>query len=229
MAPMNDHLRHNSVDTIQPSLASLPLDNTAQQGHNTDPHQPHAPKESSDHFWRFAFILFAIFIPLRLFVVEPFLVYGSSMEPNFETGDYLLVDELTYRLEDPQRGDVIVLRPPVADKEKSHFIKRIIGLPGETVIVQNEKVTIKNSAHPDGFILDEPYIRLNSTREATFHLGNDEYFVMGDNRPVSSDSRNWGSLKRTAITGRALVRLYPIGQIELFPGAKDKIPPAVTH
>jgi signal peptidase I len=183
---------------------------------------PTVEKPSSDHFWRFAFILFAIFIPLRLFVAEPFLVYGSSMEPNFDTGDYLIVDELTYRFEDPKRGDVIVLKPPVVDKEKSHFIKRIVGLPGETVIVQNGKVTIKNTDNPDGFTLDEPYLKYMSNREAVYKLASDEYFVMGDNRPVSSDSRNWGPLKRDDITGRAFLRLYPLKHLQVLPGSLEK-------
>lgn len=188
----------------------------------SDTASTHVVHEQSDHFWRFAFILFAIFIPLRLFVAEPFLVYGSSMEPNFKTGDYLIVDELTYKLENPKRGDVIVLRPPVVDKEKSHFIKRIVGLPGETVIVQNSTVTIKNTEYPNGFVLNEPYLTYHSDREAIYKLGNDEYFVMGDNRPSSSDSRNWGPLKREAITGRAFLRLYPFSELSILPASLTK-------
>lgn len=179
-----------------------------------------SPQEKPDNFWKFAFILFMIFIPIRLFVAEPFLVYGSSMEPNFETGDYLIVDELTYRLESPKRGDVIVLKPPVSsEKENTHFIKRIIGLPGETVIVKNTKVTIINAENPKGFILDEPYLTFISDREATYKLSKTQYFVMGDNRPVSSDSRNWGPLERSEITGRAFLRLFPLKEIGFFPGS----------
>lgn len=188
-----------------------------------DPEQKYSipPKEKpkSDGFWKFAFIVFAIFIPIRLFVAEPFLVYGSSMEPNFETGDYLIVDELSYKLDSPKRGDVIVLRPPLADQKQTHYIKRIIGLPGETVLVRNGEVTIINKQYPNGFVLKEPYLKFESNRGAEYTLGTDEYFVMGDNRPVSSDSRNWGPLKGSEITGRAFLRLYPFSQIQLLPGA----------
>ncbi|MES3005410.1 MAG: signal peptidase I [Patescibacteria group bacterium] len=177
-------------------------------------------KENSD-FWRFSSILLVALLALRLFVFGPFLVYGSSMEPTFETGDYLIVDEFTYRLENPKRGDVIVLTPPLAEKQKTHFIKRIVGLPGETVIVQGNLVTIKNNENPNGVTLVEPYVKFQSTRETTVTLASDEYFVMGDNREVSSDSRIWGPLKRSAITGRAFMRLYPFDQIGIFPGASS--------
>lgn len=169
-------------------------------------------------FWRFSSILLLTLVVLRLFVFGPFLVYGSSMEPTFETGDYLIVDELTYRLEDPKRGDVIVLTPPIAEKQATHFIKRIIGLPGETIIVDGENVTIKNAENPNGFTLNESYIEYPSDRQATYTLKSDEYFVMGDNRAVSSDSRIWGPLKRSAITGRAFLRLYPFNQMSVLPG-----------
>lgn len=182
--------------------------------------EPEAEKAKKDSdFWRFSSILLVVLLGLRLFVFGPFLVYGSSMEPTFETGDYLIVDEITYRFEDPKRGDVIVLQPPVKEKQNSHFIKRIIGLPGETIIVKGNVVTVKNADHPDGFTINEPYIQFESNREATHTLLSDEYFVMGDNRQVSSDSRIWGPLKRDAITGRAFMRLYPFNQIAMFPGA----------
>jgi signal peptidase I len=174
-------------------------------------------KKDSD-FWRFSSILLLVLLGLRLFVFGPFLVYGSSMEPTFETGDYLIVDELTYKLEDPKRGDVIVLTPPIQEKQTTHFIKRIVGLPGETIIVNGSNVTIKNKEHPEGFNISEPYVKFPSDRQATYTLASDEYFVMGDNRAVSSDSRIWGPLKRSAITGRAFLRLYPFNQIGILPG-----------
>lgn len=186
-----------------------------------DPEVKEVKKDSS--FWRFSSLLLVILLGLRLFVFGPFLVYGSSMEPTFETGDYLIVDELTYKLEDPKRGDVIVLRPPITDdsgeKTKTHFIKRIIGLPGETISVNGDEVVIKNSANPNGIRLIEPYVKFQSVRVANYTLASDEYFVMGDNREVSSDSRIWGPLKRSEITGRAFLRLYPFNQVGIFPGA----------
>ncbi len=161
-------------------------------------------------------IFLVLIIAIRIFVAEPFLVYGSSMEPNFETGDYLIVDELTYKLEKPHRGDVIVLQPPI-DLTK-HYIKRIIGLPGETISVQGSVVIIKNKAHPEGFVLKEPYITFQSDRVSNYNLNDHEYFVMGDNRAVSSDSRIWGPLPENLITGRALIRVLPLKEIGILPG-----------
>lgn len=172
-----------------------------------------------DSTWKFIIILFAIFIPIRLFVAEPFLVYGSSMEPNFETGDYLIVDELTYKFESPKRGDVIVLRPPY-DQSK-HFIKRIVGLPGETIDVKGSLVTIYNKQNPDGFVLNEPYIKFKSDKASHMTLGPTEYYVMGDNRTVSYDSRSWGVLPAENITGRAYLRLYPFNQISILPASLE--------
>ncbi len=168
----------------------------------------------------FAGPIFTIFlvaiILIRIFIAEPFLVYGSSMEPNFETGDYLIVDELTYKFESPKRGDVVVLKPPM--DEAKHYIKRIIGLPGETISVNGSVVIIKNKEHPEGFTLNEPYITFQSDRVANYDLNNHEYFVMGDNRAVSSDSRIWGPLPDNLITGRALIRVLPLKDIGIMPG-----------
>jgi signal peptidase I len=163
----------------------------------------------------FTFFLIAIIL-VRIFVAEPFLVYGSSMEPNFETGDYLIVDELTYKFESPKRGDVVVLEPPM--DESKHYIKRIIGLPGETISVNGSVVKITNKEHPEGFTLNEPYITFQSERVANYNLNDHEYFVMGDNREVSSDSRIWGPLPSNLITGRALIRVLPLKDIGIMPG-----------
>lgn len=179
------------------------------------------PKDHQDGIsWKFLFLVVVILLPIRLFVAEPFLVFGSSMEPNFDTGDYLIVDELTYKLTDPKRGDVVVLRPPY--DETKHFIKRIIGLPGETIDVQGNVVTIYNKEHPNGFRLVEPYLEFQSDKEKRLTLGKDEYFVMGDNRTVSYDSRSWGVLPRKDITGRAFLRLYPFHSMSILPGDSSK-------
>lgn len=179
-----------------------------------------AHKNHSGLSWNFIFIVVLILLPIRLFVAEPFLVYGSSMEPNFDTGDYLVVDELTYKFNEPKRGDVVVLQPPT-DKTK-HFIKRIIGLPGETVDVRGSLVTIYNKEQPEGFVLIEPYLRFESDKESHITLRDNEYFVMGDNRAVSYDSRSWGPLPRENITGRAFLRLYPLPSISILPGDSSK-------
>jgi signal peptidase I len=162
----------------------------------------------------FPIFLLALIL-IRLFVFEPFLVYGSSMEPNFETGDYLLVDDITYKFEKPKRGDVIVLQPPF-DLSR-HFIKRIIGLPNETINVEGSKVTVKKPGDKDGIILNEPYIKFQSDRVSNYTLGPHEYFVMGDNREFSSDSRIWGPVPDNLITGRAVLRVYPLNQMGFFP------------
>ncbi len=172
-------------------------------------------RESRDISWGAIAAIFAVLICVRLFVAEPFLVYGSSMEPNFETGDYLIIDELTYKLSSPKRGDVIVLVPP--DQPTKHFIKRIVGLPGEKITVKGKDVTIVNKEHPEGMLLNEPYVTFQSTKEAVHTLTNNEYFVMGDNRAVSFDSRSWGPLPAQNITGKAMVRLYPFNQVGAIP------------
>ncbi len=170
--------------------------------------------------WKFILFVLLILLPIRLFVAEPFLVYGSSMEPNFDTGDYLIVDEISYKLSDPKRGDVVVLQPPT--DETKHFIKRIIGLPNETIDVKGDKVTIYNSENPNGFILSEPYLRFQSDKESRYTLKSTEFFVMGDNRAVSYDSRSWGPLSREHITGKAFLRLYPFNSISILPGDGSK-------
>lgn len=166
---------------------------------------------------RFSIIALLIVIPIRLFIAQPFIVSGASMADTFHTGEYLIVDQLTYHLEAPARGDVVIFRYP-KDPSK-FFIKRVIGLPGETVMIENSKVTITNEANPNGFILDEPYIKsMRSTGRTEEVLGEREYFVMGDNRDESSDSRAWGVLQEERIVGRAYVRLFPPRMIDILPG-----------
>ncbi len=146
----------------------------------------------------------------RFFIAEPFIVSGSSMDPTYHDNQYLVVNKLGYRLTEPQRGDVIVFRFPQNTKE--YFIKRIIGLPNEKVRIDNGQVFIFNEQHPEGKVLDEPYLSKNN---ATFgdsklvSLGSTEYYVLGDNRAQSSDSRVWGILPEEDIVGKVLVRVFP--------------------
>ena len=147
---------------------------------------------------------------VRHFVAQPFLVSGSSMEPNFKNGDYLLVDELAYRFREPERGEVIVFRYP---RDRSQFfIKRVIGLPMERVVVKDSKVNVYNSLFPDGIILKEDYLapRTQTPSETDITLGADEYFVMGDNRGASLDSRRFGPVKKEEIIGRTWLRGWPL-------------------
>lgn len=172
-------------------------------------------------FWelvRFALIALIIVIPFRLFVAQPFKVSGSSMVPTFQDQNYLIVDEISYRLEKPKRGDVVIFHPPGQGKG-IYYIKRVIGLPGETIKINGSTVTISNAENKDGFVLDEPYVKNKSTSDNIEKtLGETDYFVMGDNRPWSSDSRAWGTLPRENIVGRAFLRLLPLKEISTFPG-----------
>lgn len=150
---------------------------------------------------------------VRNFLIQPFLVSGASMEPNFSSGDYLLIDEISYRFREPQRGEVIVFRYP--GDEKTFYIKRIIGLPGERLIIADGQITIFNSDHPEGFVLKEDYlpaVTKTSGREE-IALKDNEYFVLGDNRNYSFDSRNWGSLQKKEIIGLVRLRLWPINKV----------------
>lgn len=159
-------------------------------------------------------------IIVRFFIAAPYIVSGPSMEPNFHDYNYLIVDRVSYRLHDPQRGDVIVFDLPRSNDRA--LIKRVIGLPGETVELSGEApiVSIINSSHPKGFILSEPYIspaNYGGVSDAQYTLKKDEFFVLGDNRGVSADSRMWGVLPRSDIVGRVLVRLYPFDSIGILP------------
>jgi signal peptidase I len=148
-------------------------------------------------------LLVIVVLPIRFFLFEPFLVKGESMEPNFHNFDYLIVDKLTYHLREPQRGEVIVFRPPF--EERVYYIKRIVGLPLEKLIIEESKITIFNKEHPQGFVLNEPYLQNHYTAgKIEVNLGPDEYFVLGDNREVSYDSRKWGPVKRERIVGRVV-------------------------
>lgn len=138
------------------------------------------------------------------------------MVPTFENNDYLVIDQLSYRFHEPARGDVIVFKYPL-DTSK-YFIKRIIGLPGETVEIRGNIVSIINAASPNGFILNEPYLLHVSSNDTVKTLGNTEYFVMGDNRSASADSRMWGPVDKKFITGRAVARLFPLNVIGINPG-----------
>ncbi len=158
-------------------------------------------------------IALAIIVPLRIFIAEPFIVSGSSMVPNFHNREYLIIDKISYRSNEPERGQVIVLRYPKDPSQ--YFIKRIIGLPGETVKVDQGSVYIYNDANPTGLKLGEEYlpnegITFGSNEPIT--LGSEEYFVLGDNRLASSDSRVWGILPKEDIIGKVWVRVFPLSE-----------------
>lgn len=172
----------------------------------------------------FALIIVFIVLPIRLFVAQPFVVVGTSMEPTFANNDYLIIDEISYKLGKPQRGDVAVFKynaveAPSSEDNSKYFIKRVIGLPGETVDIHDGKVTIINEKNPEGFVLDEPYVKQPPANNLRVTLDAENYFVMGDNRSVSFDSRSWGPLEEDKLVGRVLVQLLPPQKIGLFPGS----------
>lgn len=186
---------------------------------------PENPKtEKKESIWdlvKFAIIAILIVIPVRVFIAQPFIVSGSSMYPTFKDGNYLIIDEVSYRLKEPKRDDVIVFRYP--QDTKKFFIKRIIGLPNETVQINGSEITIINENNKEGFKLTEPYVQNTSINELTYILKDNEYFVMGDNRSASSDSRFWGPVKKDLIVGRAFLQLLPINKINLYPGDYKQI------
>jgi signal peptidase I len=164
------------------------------------------------------FVAIAVFIvvPFRYFIAQPFVVNGASMDPTFHDGQYLIVDQISYRFEEPKRGSVAILKYP-KDPSK-FFIKRIIGLPGETISISSGTITIINEENPHGFTIEEDYVKYEKNDSESRQLGNGEYFVMGDNRFGSSDSRAWGPVPRENIIGRPIVRLLPFSSISFFPG-----------
>jgi len=152
-------------------------------------------------------------ILVRYFVVQPFVVSGASMEPTFYNGNYLLIDELSYRFRSPERGEVVVFRYP--GDQKSFYIKRIIGLPGERIELSDGEISVYKG--DEKIELKEAYVRGGYTQgsfETT--LGDGEYFVMGDNRNFSFDSRSWGALSENNLIGTVRLRLWPINQAQAF-------------
>ena len=163
-----------------------------------------------------AFLIIVVVVPIRLFIVSPFIVDGDSMHPTFENLDYLIVDEFLYYFQAPARGDVIVFRYP--GNPSVFYIKRVIGLPGETLSINHGTITI-TTADGAKIPLAEPYIvNEDATYTKNISLNPEEYFVMGVNRPNSSDSRIWGPLPKKDIIGRVDLRLLPIKEIGFFPG-----------
>jgi signal peptidase I len=151
---------------------------------------------------------------VRYFLFKPFYVKGQSMEPTFYAKEYLIVDELSYRFSEPERGDVIVFRSPVSPKE--FYLKRIIGVPGERVKVEGKKVIVFNEEFPQGKVIDESYLVEETPGETAVTLGLGEYFVLGDNRDASFDSRRFGAIHESDIVGKTWFRGWPFNRISTF-------------
>src|SRR3989344_1562279 len=165
-------------------------------------------------FLKIIIIAAIIVLPIRYFLFQPFIVKGDSMVPYLQSGNYLIIDEVSYRFYAPHRGDIVVLKYPLDTTQ--FFIKRVIGLPGETIDIKNGKVTIlKDGAN---LVLNESYLPSDLKTDGNIHetLGQDQYFVMGDNRQFSYDSRMWGILPKSDIIGRAAFRVFPINEMTLI-------------
>lgn len=177
------------------------------------------PKTKKESVWdivKFMLLAIIIVIPIRMFIAQPFLVNGRSMDPTLKNHDYLIVDELSYYLREPHRGEVIIFRYPLDPKQ--HFVKRLIGLPGDTIRIINGNVTIitkegKTLQLPDTYVVNHSYESL-----VDIIVPEGQLFVMGDNRAESYDSRSWRFLPRELATGRALFRLYPFNNMDYLPG-----------
>ena len=161
---------------------------------------------------------------VRYFLFKPFYVKGASMEPNFFDKEYLIIDELSYRLRAPQRGEVIVFKYP--ENPKEYFLKRIIGLPGERVKVSEGQITIYNQEYPEGIVLNEPYLSgdlLTAGDGIPKTLGENQYFVLGDNRSNSYDSRRFGAVDKSLVVGRAFFRGWPFNRAAIISEPKLNI------
>jgi len=191
-------------------------------------------------FWeiiKMVFWVVVIIVPLRVFLIQPFFVQGASMEPNFEDKEYLIINELGYKttevgfdygekeisfftvksFKELERGDVVVFRYP--QNLSVYYIKRIIGLPGEKIEIKDKRVKIFNSENPNGFDLDESkYLPPSeeTSGDQIVGLSDQEYFVIGDNRKYSSDSRSWGPVPGKDIVGKVLLRAWPFKRAMLF-------------
>jgi len=150
---------------------------------------------------------------VRYFLFKPFYVKGQSMEPTFFEHDYLIIDEISYRFREPQRGEVVVLHSPL---NSDYYLKRIIGLPGERIKVEGDKVVIYNDENPRGIVLDEVYLEEITPGSSTITLGAGQYFVLGDNRDESLDSRRFGPIDRVKLVGRVWFRGWPFSRISTF-------------
>jgi signal peptidase I len=183
----------------------------------TAPPQQKAPSNFWKELFKLLLLALVVVVPFRLYVAQPFIVDGASMDPTFHTGEYLIVDELSYHFKTPERGSVLIFRYP--KDPKKYFIKRVIGLPGEMLSINEGVVTITSNEYPEGLVLDEPYVKLKKADSLNFTLAQGEYFVMGDNRLGSADSRIWGPVPEDNIIGRPILRFYPPS---LWPGDSDK-------
>lgn len=163
-------------------------------------------------------VIVVIVAVIKYTLASPFQVSGNSMLPNLHNQEFLIVDKLSYYLHEPERGDIIVLIPP--QDTEVYYVKRIIGLPGEKIEFLDGQVIIHSKDHPEGVKLEEPYLSADNAQtywptheNKIIDIPQDNFFVMGDNRRASNDSRSWGILNRHNIEGRAWFVFLPFNEI----------------
>jgi len=185
------------------------------------PNKPSMAKKIGEFVWeiiKIVVIALVIIIPVRMFIIQPFIVEGASMEPNFYDGQYLIVDEISYILGTPKRGEIVIFHPP--SDQNVYYIKRVIGLPGERVLIENGSIYIFNESNPLGTRLSEEKYNLDhniiNSEKDDVTLGDDEYYLLGDNRTNSLDSRRIGPIKIDFIKGRAWIRAFPFENFSIF-------------
>lgn len=157
----------------------------------------------------------SFFVLLYLFIAQPNQVHGSSMVPNFQDKEYLLTEKITYRMRDPKRGEIVVFKAPPSEpcsEEECEYIKRVIGLPGETVKVAEGKIWIDGRILAEKYLPDDFYTSAGTylREDKIMIIPKDEYLLMGDNRSHSRDGREFGSVSKTNIVGRAIFCYWPI-------------------
>jgi len=165
-------------------------------------------------------ISLAIIVPIRYFLIQPFYVRGASMEPTFHDNEYLIINEIGYRLSAPERGDIVVIKSKINPRE--YLIKRIVGLPGEKIEITNGQITIHKTNQDAGVVIHEEYLAKGTATSGNniITLKGDEYYVLGDNRPSSLDSRSFGAVSRNEIVGRAWIRAWPFYKMRHFSSPK---------
>jgi len=163
-------------------------------------------------------IIVLVVLPFRIFVAEPYIVSGASMSNTFETGHYLIINKFWHKFDGLERGDVIVFRSPTSPSES--YIKRVVALPGETIRISNNTVSVRGANEEVFSPLEEPYTSSRTYANLEQTLTEEEYFVLGDNRSNSSDSRSWGPLNKSLIKGEPVLRLYPFSQVTPMPGTE---------
>lgn len=181
------------------------------------------PSPQEENFFveiiKFALLAAIIVIPFRIFVAEPYIVQGASMSPTYETGHYLIINKFSHKFQEVDRGAVVVFRYP--NDPTRFFIKRVIALPGETLRILDRQVSVKQVGSDEFIPLEEEYIKNTIQNNLEVDIAEDEYFVMGDNRGNSSDSRSWGALNESFIKGQPFIRLFPLSGITINPGKEQ--------